>query len=225
MVFWPILMLALSGLATLIWVLGSALTDPSFLSLQVSLVDQYFLTLMGSDVARIVLVFTSLASVAIGLGIYMLLTKDTANDEETELFISRRLVWIVLLWTILPAIANAIVSYTALQDVFGQFIFDIILCGFYGIGCIVGLGFVSEYYSFTLKAKSTHSRLDLYLVRRGDKPSIIVDATDVIGGYFYMLFDTRVVNAVMRIVPLPYHQTGSPRKSSDEVRRDQHLTW
>ncbi len=225
MVFWPILMIALSGLATLVLILGGAITDPSYLSLQVSPVDQYFLTLLGSDFARVVLVLTSLGAIAIGLGIYIKLTKNATGETETELFISRRLVWIILLWTILPAIVNAIFSLTALQVLFGRFVFDIILSVFYGIGCIVGLGLVSDYYSFSLNAKSTHSRLDLYVIRRGGKPSVIVDATDVLGGYFYMLFDSRVERAVMRIVPLPYHQVGGQIKSPDEVRRDQHLTW
>ena len=93
------------------------------------------------------------------------------------------------------------------QLIFGRFLLDIALCFFYGMAFSIGIGFVVDFFNFSAKAKATNSRVDMYVLRKGSPPSVIVDATDIIGGYIYMFIDTRVVKAVMRIVSVPFRQS------------------
>ena len=207
MVFWPLLMLGLSGLLAVGWVIGSALPDPMYLALEISNIDQDILTVVGSDMARISVAFVGIGSIAVGLLLYLRLTAKAVNEDETELSISKRFVLLVLLWDLIPAGVYAIIILTPLQLIFGRFLLDIALCFFYGMAFSIGIGFVVDFFNFSAKAKATNSRVDMYVLRKGSPPSVIVDATDIIGGYIYMFIDTRVVKAVMRIVSVPFRQS------------------
>ncbi|MCK5239913.1 MAG: hypothetical protein KAR33_10220 [Candidatus Thorarchaeota archaeon] len=207
MVFWPLLMLGLSGLLAVGWVIGSALPDPMYLALEISNIDQDILTVVGSDMARISVAFVGIGSIVVGLLLYLRLTAKAVNEDETELSISKRFVLLVLLWDLIPAGVYAIIILTPLQLIFGRFLLDIALCFFYGMAFSIGIGFVVDFFNFSAKAKATNSRVDMYVLRKGSPPSVIVDATDIIGGYIYMFIDTRVVKAVMRIVSVPFRQS------------------
>jgi hypothetical protein len=199
-------MLAISGALAFIYVIGRALPDPLYLSSEVSNIDQSVFALLGSDMARAAVAFVGLASVVVGLLLYLKLTGNAVNEDETELSITRRFVLLVILWDLIPASLYGIIFFSPLQVAFGRFFLDVFLCLFYGIALAVGLGFVSDHFNFDSKARATHSRVHMYVLRKGAPPSIVVDATDLIGGYLYMFLDNRVVKAEMRIVQIPYTQ-------------------
>ena len=103
MVFWPLLMLGLSGLLVVGWVIGSALPDPMYLVLEISNIDQNILAVVGSDMARISVACVGIGSIVVGLLLYLRLTAKAVNEDETELSISKRFVLLVLLWDLIPA--------------------------------------------------------------------------------------------------------------------------
>jgi len=207
MVLWPLVTLVFSGVLVFVYIIGRALPDSLYLTTELSDIDQMFLATLGSDIARITVALVGIAAFVIGLLLYLRLTASATNEDETELSISRRFVLVILLWDIAPGAVYAFISLTPLQLVFGRFLLDITLCFFYGILLAIGSGFVMDHFNFVAKAKATHSRVHMYVVRKGSPPSVIVDATDLIGGYLYMFLDNRVVKAVMRIVPKPFEGT------------------
>ncbi|MHA1906193.1 MAG: hypothetical protein ACW98Y_02775 [Candidatus Thorarchaeota archaeon] len=207
MVFWPLAMLGISGIIALLYVIGRALPDSLYLSAELSNIDQSIFTMIGSDMARASVPLVALASVVVGLLLYLKLTANAVNEDETELGISRRFVLLVILWDLIPAGVYSVILFTPLQLVFGRFLLDLALCFFYGIAFAVGVGFTTDQFSFEAKARASHSRVDMYILRKGTPPSIVVDATDLIGGFLYMFIDNRVVKAEMRIVPIPFIQT------------------
>jgi hypothetical protein len=91
-----------------------------------------------------------------------------------------------------------------------------------GIGLIIGFGYVLEYLSFTAEMKSKGQKIVMHVVRKGAHPVATEIVTDPLGGFFYMLLDRRVTQAILTAIPLSSFDTHSSPKSPKDIRREHH---
>ncbi len=225
MVFWPMLVVGLMSLSLTVAIVGGVITSSFYLSDSISPIDQFVLESIGIDTAKIIVAFSALLSLGLGAVVYTISMKEAHNEERNEIKLSKRFIQLAVLLSLVLLVFYYIIYYQ-FQDFFniGSFLSDILVVLLAGFGIIIGLGFVLEYFDYSSDLNSKGMRIAVFIVRKGSRPLATEKLTDPIGGYFYMLLDRRVANAVLRGIPLSFGTTHSSVKSPDEIRRDQYLT-
>jgi hypothetical protein len=188
MILWPLVIMGIFGLVFLI-----------YSSYQIIIIQQPFGMVASSILAAISVAF----ALIIGYVIQKSIDEEDVRGGE-KIIVSKRLLATTLPFGVLLSLTS--VWSTNTMIFYPETIRAIVLVGAIlvsGLAMMIGLSFTSKYYNLSSLGHSENRKVAAYAVREGTRPSVVERVTNPIGGVFYMVMDSHVIEFLFKLEDRP----------------------
>ena len=225
MILWPVLILGLSGLALALSTTAGLVLSPESLATSGSVIDGFMYSQIGTIFPIILVACIGIIGVVFGYLFYRRMdVRNTDNPESPTMTITKRVLVSILAFTTIILFLQAVLSYPTAYVVSPEvFLLDSFLILIGSISAVIGLGIVTDYYELTALARVKNAHVEAFAVWVSESPSVVREASNLIGGALLMLYDPRVKFALFKTVENPPGYWEQKGVSPDKVRREQRL--
>jgi hypothetical protein len=225
MILWPVLVLGISGLGTAFLSMAGLVLNPESLATSSSSVDAFVYSQIGTVYPVLFVAFAGLLGVVLGYLYYNRLdVRNNNNPNAPTMMLTKRALRSVLVCVTITLFLQGVFGYPNLFLVLPErFLTTLFLIFIGAIFAMIGLGIVTDYYDLTAFGHQRNAHVEAFAVWVSESPSVVREASNLIGGAFIMLYDPRVSYALFKTVQNPPGYWKQKGVSPEKVRREQHL--